>query len=129
MASTAFLQSALPASLRDAFSRRLVRFHLDELNGFADQLRYLASQGGANAAADAARVRQRCLTTLEALAWNSAEVIRWTWDWLERARPAEEDHFAPALVLTRLGADSPQRQAWLQRVSPEVLALVSEVLG
>jgi hypothetical protein len=100
-----------------------------EGDGFADRLRYLAAQGDTHAAQEAEKVRQRCLATLEALAWNASEVVPLTWDWWERARPSPEDHFAPALVLRRLEPDTPRlRERW-ELLSPELRALVDAVLS
>lgn len=129
MASTPFLKKALPPTMREGFVRRLVRYHLEELNGFADRLRYLAAQGDSHAAQESEKIRQRCLTTLEALAWNASEVVPLTWDWWERARPSPEDHFAPALVLRRLEPDTPRlRERW-ELLSPGLRALVDAVLS
>jgi hypothetical protein len=123
MPSSDFLEAALPPPVREAFARRLVRFHLEELNGLADRLRWLETHADASASEEVERVWKRCEETLQALSWNAQEVARLTWEWVEQTEVPPGDTFAPALVLSRLGGGADRVRAWLEAVPQAVREL------
>lgn len=104
---------------RQAFARRLVRFHLDELNGLCDQFVFHAGQRSPEATRTRAVALSRCEELLEALAWNRDEVVRLVWSGLDRAPEREEDLAGPALVLRALCSDRAQYRAWARGLSTE----------
>ena len=87
----------MPAGEREQFARDLVEFHLEELNGLGDRIRWLKEHDGSERDLD--EVRARCATILEALRPNAAEVVRVTRAWLAAAPRSDEDAFGARLIL------------------------------
>jgi hypothetical protein len=116
----ATFRQVLPSEARAAFSDRLVRFHLDELNGLSDQFNLHPGQEDSEAARTRAIASSRCEELLEALSWNHAEVVRLVWSRLDRAPEREEDLVGPALVLRALSRNRAQYRVWARGLSTEV---------
>lgn len=102
---SAFLERVFGRESRAAFDGQLIRFHLNEMNGLGDRLRFLTAAPDADASDELSTVKARITDHLEALALlgsGTQSVLLQAVGAVEERRRHPEDVFAPALALWRL---------------------------
>lgn len=116
------VERGFPGRVRSELARDLVEQQLEELNGLGDRLRLAVDRGDR---AQIERLRRRCLTVVEAMAWTKDLVLAATWPWAAGGGDMPEDSFGPAVVLLALEGDRVRVAAWLDGVDPGVRHLLA----
>jgi hypothetical protein len=99
---SAALERVLPRRTRDEFLAWLVRYHLDELNGCGDRLRYVPEEPEPDAHHE--RALEQCRATLDAIDFMANEALPAIRSWVADHLDDPTDAFAPAAAFAYVGA-------------------------
>lgn len=99
------LERAVAGPRREEFARWLTGYHLAELNGFGDRLRYIDAHAGELQQSEAVAVRDACCKHAQALQMIGPSLGPYLSDWGAAGIEQPHDAFGLGFALVTLGLD------------------------